>query len=120
MDVAAGFLEERGPVLASVAVIVTSVFIATVLLGGGSSTLPLVGLEYGSASKRRQAFMTRGLEFYKKGYDLFKSTTAFRVTTLDGTKRTHFLTDRKMLILLDRRPYCPTSKTYGGSEASAG
>ncbi|KAF3068388.1 Ent-kaurene oxidase [Daldinia childiae] len=86
MDVAASFLEERGPVLASVAVIVTSVFLATVLLGGGNSKLPLVGLEYGSASKRRQAFVTRGLEFYKKGYDLFKSTTAFRVTTLDGDR----------------------------------
>ncbi|OTB14586.1 hypothetical protein K445DRAFT_318993 [Daldinia sp. EC12] len=85
MDVVAPFLEERGPILASVAIILTSVFLATALFGSGSSTLPLVGQEYGSASKRRKAFVTRGLEFYKKGYESFK-TKAFRVTTLDGDR----------------------------------
>lgn len=87
MDQVASILEERGPVLASIAVIVTSVFIASLLFGGNSGVnLPLVGGEYGNAEKRRKAFITNGLEFYKKGYEMFKSK-AWRVTGLDGTKK---------------------------------
>lgn len=86
MDVVANIIVNRGPVLASIAVIATTVFFATLLFGNGStSQLPLVGKEYGNAEKRRKAFITKGLEFYKKGYALYKSK-AFRLTSLDGTR----------------------------------
>ncbi|KAI5861450.1 cytochrome P450 [Durotheca rogersii] len=79
-------LDDRGPVLASVAVILAAVFIATQLFGDdAASKLPLVGGEYGNAEKRRKAFITNGLDFYQKGYELFKSK-AFRLTTLDGER----------------------------------
>ncbi|KAI1100328.1 cytochrome P450 [Jackrogersella minutella] len=87
MGAIATILEERGPVLVSVAVILTTVFIATLLFGGNdnNSNIPLVGGEYGSAEKRRKAFITNGYDFYKKGYDLFR-TKAFRLTGLDGDR----------------------------------
>lgn len=86
MDVVAKVLEERGPVLASVAVILATAFIASLLVGSTEvSKLPLVGEEVGNAEKRRKAFITNGYDFYKKGYDLFRSK-AFRLTGLDGTE----------------------------------
>ncbi|KAI0891821.1 cytochrome P450 [Annulohypoxylon nitens] len=86
MDVVAKVLEERGPVLASVAVILATAFIASLLVGSTEvSKLPLVGEEVGNAEKRRKAFITNGYDFYKKGYDLFRSK-AFRLTGLDGDR----------------------------------
>lgn len=87
MDQVAALLEERGPVLASIAVVFTTVLVATLLFGSNHvSHLPLVGSEYGSTDKRRKAFITNGIDFYKKGYEMFKSK-AYRLTALDGTKR---------------------------------
>ncbi|OTB03695.1 hypothetical protein M426DRAFT_321621 [Hypoxylon sp. CI-4A] len=86
MDVIRGILEERGPVLASIAVVLASVFLFTLLFGGSDpSDIPLVGKEHGGAEKRRKAFITNGYDFYKKGYELFKSK-AFRLTALDGER----------------------------------
>ncbi|KAI0595189.1 ent-kaurene oxidase [Biscogniauxia sp. FL1348] len=77
-------LADRGPVLASVVVLLVGVLIATQLFKDPSE-LPLIGAEYGYAEKRRKAFITNGLDFYKKGYELFKSK-AYRLTTLDGER----------------------------------
>ncbi|KAI0839943.1 cytochrome P450 [Hypoxylon sp. FL0890] len=86
MEVIANVLEERGAVLASVAVILTTVFLASLLFGSSeAANIPLVGKEYGNAEKRRKAFITNGYDFYKKGYELFK-TKAFRLTALDGDR----------------------------------
>ncbi|XXG96060.1 hypothetical protein Hte_002337 [Hypoxylon texense] len=86
MDQVAAILEERGPVLASVAVVFATVLVATLLFGNNyGSHIPLVGSEYGSAEKRRKAFITNGKDFYKKGYEMFKSK-AYRLTALDGDR----------------------------------
>ncbi|KAI0887803.1 cytochrome P450 [Annulohypoxylon maeteangense] len=86
MEAIAKVVEERGPVLASVAVILVTAFIASLLVGGSdNSNIPLVGTEVGNAEKRRKAFITNGYDFYKKGYDLFRSK-AFRLTGLDGDR----------------------------------
>ncbi|KAI1491516.1 ent-kaurene oxidase [Biscogniauxia mediterranea] len=77
-------LADRGPVLASVVVLLVGVLLVTQLFKD-SSELPLIGAEYGHAEKRRKAFITNGLDFYKKGYELFKSK-AYRLTTLDGER----------------------------------
>ncbi|KAI1632917.1 ent-kaurene oxidase [Biscogniauxia mediterranea] len=77
-------LADRGPVLASVVVLLVGVLLATQLFKD-SSELPLIGAEHGHAEKRRKAFITNGLDFYKKGYELFKSK-AYRLTTLDGER----------------------------------
>lgn len=84
MDQVANIVQERAPILASIAVILVTVFTASILLNSsGASKLPLVGEEIGNAEKRRKAFITNGIDFYQKGYELFKSK-AFRLTALDG------------------------------------
>ncbi|KAI0386387.1 cytochrome P450 [Hypomontagnella monticulosa] len=84
MEAIIEFVNERGPILASVGIILITVFCATFLWGANdASSLPLIGEEYGNADKRMKAFMTSGQELYKKGYELFKSK-AWRITTLDG------------------------------------
>ncbi|KAI1776976.1 cytochrome P450 [Hypoxylon cercidicola] len=86
MDQVMSILEERGPVLLSLAVVLTSVFVATLLFGNENSDvsdIPLIGGEYGNAEKRRKAFITNAIDFYSKGYELFKSK-AYRLTAFDG------------------------------------
>ncbi|KAI1387289.1 cytochrome P450 [Hypoxylon trugodes] len=84
MDVITNVLADRSPVLASVAIILVTVFIASRLFDRESlSHLPLVGAEFGDAEKRRKAYITNSLDFYKKGYELYKSKP-FRITSLDG------------------------------------
>ncbi|KAI5918729.1 ent-kaurene oxidase [Camillea tinctor] len=84
MEQLQSILADRGPVLASVVVLLVGVLFATQLFNNPSE-LPLIGAEYGHAEKRRKAFITNGLDFYKKGYELFKSK-AYRLTTLDGER----------------------------------
>ncbi|KAI0169271.1 cytochrome P450 [Hypoxylon sp. FL1284] len=79
-------LSERAPVLASIAIVLLTAFVVTFLVGGAEvSAIPLIGGEYGGAEKRRKAFITNGLDFYKKGYELFRSK-AYRLTALDGDR----------------------------------
>ncbi|KAI0004374.1 cytochrome P450 [Xylariaceae sp. FL0662B] len=74
---------DRAPVIASVLVVVAGVLLATQLFG--SSSIPLIGREYGYAEKRRKAFIKNGMDFYTKGYELFKNR-AYRLTALDGER----------------------------------
>ncbi|KAI1338803.1 ent-kaurene oxidase [Xylariaceae sp. FL0016] len=76
-------LGDRGPVVASVFVVLAGVLIITQFLGGSVAGLPFVGKELGHAGKRRKAYISNGLDFYKKGYNMFKSK-AYRLTTLNG------------------------------------
>ncbi|CAJ2505514.1 Uu.00g129080.m01.CDS01 [Anthostomella pinea] len=87
MDQIQTVVANRWPAMASVVAVLACVFVATSLLGrgGDSNNLPLLGKEYGHAEKRRKAFITNGVDFYKKGYQLFKSK-AYRLTTLDGER----------------------------------
>lgn len=72
--------------LASIAVVLVAVFAANVLFKNDYlSQIPLIGSEVGDAEKRRKAYITNGLDFYKKGYELFKSK-AYRLTALDGDR----------------------------------
>ncbi|KAI1498295.1 ent-kaurene oxidase [Biscogniauxia marginata] len=84
MEQLQAILADRGPVLVSIFVSLIGVLFATQLFGE-TSELPLIGAEYGRAEKRRKAFITNGLDFYKKGYELFKSK-AYRLTALDGER----------------------------------
>ncbi|KAI1078786.1 cytochrome P450 [Whalleya microplaca] len=78
-------LADRAPVLASIFVIFAGVLLATQLLDSDASSIPLLGREYGYARKRRKAFIKNGLDFYQKGYEMFKNK-AYRLTSIDGER----------------------------------
>lgn len=125
MDQFTSILEERAPVLASIAVVLVAVFAANVLFKNDYlSQIPLIGSEVGDAEKRRKAYITNGLDFYKKGYELFKSK-AYRLTALDGMAKRFFYgryrnTDGMLMLPLFRRSHRFTSAPFGGSETASG
>ncbi|KAI1380203.1 cytochrome P450 [Hypoxylon crocopeplum] len=84
MEQVAAVIDEREPTLVFIAVILTAIFVATLLPGASSvSDIPLVGGEYGGVEKRKKAYIKNSWELYKKGYELFRDK-AFRLTTQDG------------------------------------
>ncbi len=74
----------RGPAQVSVLLILSAIFLMTRLLGSsGTSAIPRLGAEYGSADKRRKMFIKHASEVYKKGYRQFRDKV-YRLTTADG------------------------------------
>jgi hypothetical protein len=85
MDQVLTLLADRGPVLASVFLVLSGVFLLSIfkLLGNDADKIPLVGGEIGSAEKRRKAYISNARELYAKGYERFRNS-AFRLTDTDG------------------------------------
>jgi hypothetical protein len=86
MDQISSLIADRGPVLASVVIVLSGVFLLSTLRLFGSNPvgkIPLVGAEIGNKEKRRQAYISNARELYAKGYELFRNS-AFRLTDTDG------------------------------------
>ncbi|KAI1878121.1 hypothetical protein JX265_002489 [Neoarthrinium moseri] len=87
MDQVSNLLAERGPVVASVALLLAGVFVLSSLglFSNGAAKLPLVGQEIGSAEKRRKAFIANARDLYARGYKQFQNK-AWRLTDTDGER----------------------------------
>ncbi len=73
------------PAVALVLGVPLVIFLASTLLSGIDSAAgpPLIGAEYGSLKKRRQAHAAHAKDLLQKGYDQYR-TRVFRFTTPDG------------------------------------
>ncbi|KAI0168346.1 ent-kaurene oxidase [Pestalotiopsis sp. NC0098] len=87
MDQVTQLVSDRAPVFASVALLLGTAFLFSILksFSGGADKIPLVGKEIGNVEQRRKAYIANAKDLYQQGYKLFKNST-FRLTDTDGEK----------------------------------
>ncbi|ORY59096.1 ent-kaurene oxidase [Pseudomassariella vexata] len=86
MEQVLALISKRSPVIASIFVLLTTVFLLSRYFGSDVyEQIPLVGKELGNAEKRRKAYLDHAQDIYQKGYSRFKNRV-FRLTGTDGDR----------------------------------